>query len=82
MIAGFNLVGGPTCSFASPDLEGRIPDTTQLEISTLPIEAARRKAREIIDQFPQSGLIPIIENWRQRPDGQIEFAIRHLPTGD
>jgi hypothetical protein len=30
MIAGFNLVGGPTCSFASPDLEGRLPDTTQL----------------------------------------------------
>jgi hypothetical protein len=63
-------------------LEDRIPHTTQLEIFTLPIEAARRKAREIIDQFPQSGFIPIIENWRQRPDGQIEFAIRHLPTGD
>jgi hypothetical protein len=45
----------------SPDLEDRIPDTTQLEIFTLPIEAAHRKAREIIDQFPQSGFIPIIE---------------------
>jgi hypothetical protein len=38
------------------------------------------KAREIIDQLPQSGFIPIIENWRERPDGQIEFAIRHLPA--
>jgi hypothetical protein len=52
------------------------------EIFTLPIEAARCKAREIIYQSPQSGFIPIIENWRQRPDGQIEFAIRHLRAGD
>jgi hypothetical protein len=72
----------PDMLVRSPDLEDRIPHTTQLEIFTLPIEAARREAREVIDQFPQSGLIPIIENWRQRPDGQIEFAIRHLPTGD
>jgi hypothetical protein len=72
----------PDMLVRSPDLEDRIPHTTQLEIFTLPIEAARRKAREIIDQFPQNGLIPIIENWRQRPDGQTEFAIRHLPTGD
>jgi len=37
----------------SPEFEDRIPDTTQLEIFTLPIEAARRKARGIIDRFPQ-----------------------------
>jgi hypothetical protein len=66
----------------SHDLEDPISDTRQLETFTLPIDAARRKAREIINQFPQSGFIPIIENWRQRPDGQIELAIRHLPAGD
>jgi hypothetical protein len=66
----------------SHDLTDRIPETTQLEILTLPIDAARSKACEIIDQFPQSDFIPVIENWRQRPDGQIEFAIRHLPAGD
>jgi hypothetical protein len=64
------------------DLEDGIPDTTQLEIFTLPIDAARRKAREIIDQFPQGGFIQVIENWQQRSDGQIEFAIRRLPAGD
>ena len=66
----------------SPDLADGISDTRQSEIFTLPIEAARCKAREIIYQSPQSGFIPIIENWRQRPDGQIEFAIRHLRAGD
>ena len=64
----------------SPDFADRISDARRLEICTLPIDAARCKAREIIDQFPQSGFVPIIENWRQRPDGQIEFAIRHLPA--
>ena len=66
----------------SHDSEDGLSDTRQSEIFTLPIEAARCKAREIIYQSPQSGFIPIIENWRQRPDGQIEFAIRHLPAGD
>ena len=66
----------------SPDLADGISDTRQSDIFTLPIDAARCKAREIIYQSPQSGFIPIIENWRQRPDGQIEFVIRHLPAGD
>jgi hypothetical protein len=24
----------------------------------------------------------VVENWRQLPDGQIEFTIRHLPAAD
>jgi hypothetical protein len=24
----------------------------------------------------------VVENWRQLPDGQIEFTMRHLPTAD
>jgi hypothetical protein len=66
----------------SHDLENRTPDTRPLEIFTLPVDAARCKAREIIDQFPQKGFISIIENWRQLHDGRIELAIRHLPAGD
>jgi hypothetical protein len=54
----------------------------QQELFTLPPESARCKAREIIDQAPRSGLTPIIEKWRQLPDGQIEFAIRHFPARD
>jgi hypothetical protein len=51
-------------------------------IFTLPIDVARLKAREILDQFPQAGYTAVVENWRQLPDGQIEFTMRHLPTPD
>jgi len=47
----------------------------QPAIFTLPIEAARQKAREILDQFPQAGYATVVENWRQLPDGQIEFSM-------
>jgi hypothetical protein len=52
------------------------------ETFTLPIEAARLKAREIIDQSAQGGYMAIVENWRQLPDGQIEFTARRLLTTD
>jgi hypothetical protein len=52
----------------------------QREIFTLPVDAARLKAREIIDQSPQSGYLPIVENWRQLSDGKIEFTMRRLPA--
>lgn len=64
------------------DLAQRMSGSRQLEICTLPLDAARCKAREIIDQAPRRGLTPIIEKWRQLPDGQIEFAIRHFPARD
>ena len=48
----------------------------------LPIDAARLKAREILDQLPQAGYMAVVENWRQLPDGRIEFTKRHLPTAD
>jgi ParB-like nuclease domain len=58
---------------------GRLLAAKQLNMKT---DAARSKAREIIGQSPQHGLLPVIENWRQLPDGQIEFAIRNFPTPD
>ena len=64
------------------DLADQMSHTHQIEIFTLSVDAARCKAREIIGQSPRSGLLPIIEKWRQLPDGQIEFAIRHYPTAD
>jgi len=54
----------------------------QREIFTLPVDAARLKAREIIDQSPQGGYLPIVENWRQLSDGKIEFTMRRLPATD
>jgi hypothetical protein len=64
------------------DLADRISSLRQPEIFTLPIDAARLKAREILNRFPQAGYTAVVENWRQLPDGQIEFAMRHLPTAD
>jgi hypothetical protein len=64
------------------DLADRMFGIQEPEIFTLPIDAARRKARDIIDQFPQGECKTVVENWRQLPDGQIEFTMRHLPTAD
>ena len=59
------------------DLAVRISDE-QPETFRLPVDAARRKAREVIDQIPQNGLTSIVENWRPLPDGQIEFVVRQV----
>jgi hypothetical protein len=48
----------------------------------LPVEVARAKAREILDSLPQDGYSTVVEQWRQLPDGQIEFAMRRLRTAD
>jgi hypothetical protein len=49
---------------------------------TLPVEAARLKAREILNCPPQDGGTIVVEQWRQLPDGLIEFAARRLPATD
>ena len=64
------------------DLAVRVSDAQYRDTFRLPIDAARRKAREVIDQNPQDGLTPTVENWRQLPDGEIEFGIRYFPTAD
>jgi hypothetical protein len=64
------------------DLADHMSGEPQQELFTLPLDAARRKAREIIDQPPQSGIESTIEKWRQLPDGRIVFAIRHFLAED
>ena len=59
------------------DLAGRMAEPPR-ETITLPLSAARLKAREILDLQPQGGYSPIVEKWRQLPDGQIEFTTRRL----
>jgi hypothetical protein len=46
------------------DDDGLVRDTF-----TLPLNAARLKARQIIDEYPTRGIITILESWRQLPDG-------------
>jgi hypothetical protein len=63
------------------DLADRTP-AQQQEIFTLPLDAARLKARQILGQSRAGGYTTIVENWRQLPDGRIEFVMRQLPTVD
>ena len=64
------------------DLADRRSDTQPPETFKLPIHAARLKAREILNQLPKAGYMAVIENWRQLPDGRVEFTKRHLPAAD
>lgn len=64
------------------DLAVRISAAQPLQTFRLPIDAARRKAREVIDQTPRDGVTSTVENWRQLPDGRIEFAVRYFHTAD
>jgi hypothetical protein len=64
------------------DLADRMSGIREPEIFRLPVDAARLKVREILDQFPQGNYMAVVENWRQLPDGRIEFTMRHLPTTD
>ena len=57
-------------------------DEISLETFTLPLEAARRKVRDIIHGISQRGYQEVVERWRQLPNGQIEFTVRHLPFAD
>jgi hypothetical protein len=52
------------------------------ETFKLPVELARAKAREILNQLPQGGYLTIVEQWQQLPDGQIEFTMRRLRATD
>ena len=62
------------------DLADKMHSARQPQIFRLPIEEARRKAREILGQSCQrGGYVAVVENWRQLSDGQIEFTMRDLP---
>jgi hypothetical protein len=52
------------------------------ETFVLPLVEARLKAREIIKRFPEGGYMTIVENWRQLPDGHIEFTMCRLRLPD
>jgi len=57
-------------------------DDALLETFTLPLEAARLTVRDVINDMSQRGYQKIVDRWRQLPDGQIEFTVRHLPFGE
>ena len=57
-------------------------DASSFETYTLSLEAARLKARDILDRAPASGQLQTVEGWRQLADGQIEFTMRRWPASD
>jgi hypothetical protein len=61
----------------------RKPDDGFLrETFTLPRLAARARARAFLDSYPAAGYMSKVENWRELPDGQIEFTMRRLKSAD
>ena len=52
------------------------------ETFVLPREDARNKAREWFDRWPKQAYWTAIESWAERPDDEIEFTMRRLPTAD
>jgi hypothetical protein len=69
-------------SFRPRDLTDRLASRHPPKILTLPVEAARHQARRILNSPPQGGYATVVENWRQLPDGNIEFTLRRLPTAE
>jgi hypothetical protein len=82
MTVGVDQLWSPDMLVRPSDLARRMSGAQVPETFTLSLDAARCKAREIIDQVPRSGFTAVIKKWRQLPDGQIEFAVRHFPAAD
>ena len=64
------------------DLRKLAEDDFLRQTFTLPLHAARLKARQILNAYPRSGYTTVVESWRQLPDGHIEFTMRRLPTAN
>lgn len=52
------------------------------ETFTQPREQARSTALAFFDRFPKQAYMSKVEQWRELPDGVIEFTMRRLPTAD
>lgn len=68
---------------APRDLADRMRgDGFKRETFTLPRDAARTKARELLARYPKEAYGTAIERWRQLADGRIEFTMTRLPSAD
>ena len=52
------------------------------ETFRLPREAARLKARQMLDQYPKAAYWTEIESWSEYPGDEIEFTMRWLESAD
>jgi hypothetical protein len=58
------------------------PDGFVRETFSLPREKARAKAKAFLKSYPTAAYMSEVEQWRELPDGSIEFTMRRLPTAD
>jgi hypothetical protein len=59
-----------------------VSDSYHRESFVLEREAARAKARELLQLFPKAAYMTEVESWRELSDGRIEFTMRRLPSAD
>jgi hypothetical protein len=71
------IAGIPGMDARPRDLAVRIAQADE-QLITLPFNAARRKARDTIEQSPANGRLVVVGNWRQLGDGRIEFVVRYF----
>lgn len=57
-------------------------DAFRRDTFVLERQAAREKARQILQRFPKAAYMTEVESWRELTDGRIEFTMRRLPTAD
>jgi hypothetical protein len=60
----------------------KVGDGFLRETFTEPRERARQTARSYFIRFPKQAYMSAVDDWRELPDGQIEFTMRRLPTAD
>ncbi|MGB3042335.1 MAG: hypothetical protein WBB98_04025 [Xanthobacteraceae bacterium] len=60
----------------------KLQDGFARETFTLPREAAREKARELLQRYPSAAYMTQVESWRELSDGSIEFTMRRLASAD
>jgi hypothetical protein len=64
------------------DLADQLSNGSAPTTFVLPVKEARNKVRQIINQTSNEQFVPIVENWHQLVDGQIEFTVRTLRSVD
>jgi hypothetical protein len=52
------------------------------ETFRMPREAARLKARQMLEQYPKAAYWTEIESWSEYPGDEIEFTMRWLESAD
>jgi hypothetical protein len=68
---------------AQREKASRLPaDGFARETFRMPREAARLKARQMLEQYPKAAYWTEIESWSEYPGDEIEFTMRWLESAD